>query len=431
MSDLESKKQGWLAFVERALKHGAAVFGDSVVSTRDALFALWTAADRAPGPIRDLYREFDEDKLVREADQLPTKSLFTGLPLAVGSIPECRGLLFALAVRVRYLEAMLHEIASDIPLRSENDCLAKFGTDEAFILLRKPRHRTAKTKQSFRRRGLKVSRVLPRRIDSYRVKLLLPDDPWGRARAASPGDLGFGTGLFKDLRFLVEHDANGFFIEGVKVPDQIETIRSQVIEASRSGCSGVVYPELTISRDSLLEIQNRLGNGDWICELSLIIAGSRHETIDSKRYNVCSILNAYGAEIGQHRKLYQYSEGSKPAESIELGDELQILVLPDAMFAFGICLDFCNTSEDPPYADLDVDYVLVPSCGNDTTMQGHIQRASEYLQKQKTRTLVVQQFYADEAKTNDPLGYVLARVSGEAPRVSEIKSSEIWAIYNI
>src|SRR5206468_1253175 len=111
----------------------------------------------------------------------------------------------------------------------------------------------------------------------------------------------------------------------------------------------------------------------------------------------------------QHRKLFQYSDGSSEAESIQLGEELQILVLPDAIFAFGICLDFCNTSEDPPYADLDVDYVLVPSCGNESTMVGHIKRSAEYMDRQMTRTLVVQQFYADPPPAGAPLGWVLAR----------------------
>lgn len=90
-----------------------------------------------------------------------------------------------------------------------------------------------------------------------------------------------------------------------------------------------------------------------------------------------------------------YSDGEGPHEAIELGNCIPVLVLEQAILAFAICLDFCNLPEDPPYPDLDIDYVIVPSCGGASTMQGHIRRSSVLLAKLKSRTMVVQQYFAD------------------------------------
>ncbi|MBC9880862.1 hypothetical protein G8O24_26400 [Bradyrhizobium sp. INPA01-394B] len=430
MSNIKLLEAQWLADVKQAIAFAELSFGEDVVSTRNALYALWLTVDQSPGSIRDLFRQFKEEDLAKAGGDITAKELFTNLPLAVGSVAERTKLLYALAVRIRALEAALHEISGDEPVRHENQCLARYGEAEAFILLRNPRHRTAATKQSFRRRGLVSSRVFPREIKGYRVKLLLPDDPRGRKRAAARKELSFGAGLFADMTFDVGHDADGFFIRDVSIPDQIATIRGHIAVASSSDCHGIVYPELTITSSTLLEICNGIGTGEWVCDLSLLVAGSRHAEVGQQRFNICSILNGYGEEIAQHRKLLQYSDG-KEVESIQLGDELQILVLPDAIFAFGICLDFCNTSEDPPYADLDVDYVLVPSCGNERTMSGHVRRSAEYMDKQKTRTLVVQQFYSEGATGDLPLGYVLARCDDVTIQVKDLEKRNPWEIYNI
>lgn len=430
MPNIKLLEAQWLSDVKQAVAFAENSFGQDVVSTRNALYALWLTVDQAPGSIRDLFRQFKEEDLAKAGQEITAKELFTNLPLAVGSVAERTKLLYGLAVRIRALEAALHEISGDEPIRHENQCLATYGEAEAFILLRKPRHRVAATKQSFRRRGLVSSRVFPRLIKGYRVRLLLPDDPRGRKRAAARQALSFGAGLFENMKFDVGHDTDGFFIRNVNIPGQLTTIREHLAVASSSECHGIVYPELTITRDTLLEIRNAIGTGEWRCDLSVLVAGSRHEEIDKQRFNICSILSGYGEEIAQHRKLLQYSDGEE-VESIQLGDELQILILPDAIFAFGICLDFCNTSEDPPYADLDVDYVLVPSCGNERTMSGHVRRSAEYMDKQKTRTLVVQQFYSERATGDVPLGYVLARCDDLTIQVKDLEKRDPWEIYNI
>jgi len=252
-----------------------------------------------------------------------------------------------------------------------------------------------------------------------------------RDRAGAQRELSFGAGLFEELEFVLDHDPGGFFVTGIKAKDQLGAIRSDLEMASGSGCDGIVYPELTITGDTLGEIRKKVGAGEWRSDLSFVIAGSRHEMVDKQRFNICSILNGYGGEIGEHRKLFQYTDGTNDAESIELGTELPLLILPDATIAFGICLDYCNISEDPPYADLDVDYVLVPSCGNEKTMEGHVKRSAQYMDVHKTRTLVVQQFFDEKIPKDPPLGYVLCRRDDAALGALDTETRHRWGIYNL
>jgi len=431
MPSAAANERKWLQDVERALDFARMHVGTDVVSTRNALFALWQVVDKAPARVRDIFRRFDESALVQDAVALKTKDLFANVPLAIGTVDQRTKLLYALAIHVRNVEDLLHEAAGEQPIRNERQCLATYENEGAYLLLRNPRHRTAKTKQPFRRRGLRRSRIFPRQIGDYRVKPLFFEDPRARDRAGAQRELSFGAGLFEELEFVLDHDPGGFFVTGIKAKDQLGAIRSDLEMASGSGCDGIVYPELTITGDTLGEIRKKVGAGEWRSDLSFVIAGSRHEMVDKQRFNICSILNGYGGEIGEHRKLFQYTDGTNDAESIELGTELPLLILPDATIAFGICLDYCNISEDPPYADLDVDYVLVPSCGNEKTMEGHVKRSAQYMDVHKTRTLVVQQFFDEKIPKDPPLGYVLCRRDDAALGALDTETRHRWGIYNL
>lgn len=107
---------------------------------------------------------------------------------------------------------------------------------------------------------------------------------------------------------------------------------------------------------------------------------------------------------------------------------MQVLVMEEGLFAFGICLDFCNISERPPYLDLDVDYVLIPSCGNETTMSSHVDRSGELMIKLKARTVVVQQHFPPKPDGTSPLGYVLARLDADRPALETLVTNDPWHI---
>ena len=47
------------------------------------------------------------------------------------------------------------------------------------------------------------------------------------------------------------------------------------------------------------------------------------------------------------------------------------------------------------------DYVVVPSCGEESTMQSHIQRSTEILTRLKCRSLVVQQLHREKPRADE------------------------------
>ncbi|WP_375312822.1 hypothetical protein WHZ77_05960 [Bradyrhizobium sp. A5] len=422
----------WSDEVFRTLS-AAGQIGEGIAGTRNALYGVWRLIDGAPSAVRDLYRAFEEDRLEREAEALPPEDIFTLAPVSAKTRREKENLLFSVAVRLRALEKQLFLLSSGAPARRSASVTAVFENEQAYVLMWGGIHRTAKTGDSFRRRGLSRARLIPKTINGLDVKLEMPDDPRGRERKAGGIGLSMGAGLFEGMRFdFRKVDGDGFIVVDATATGQVETIFAQISDASRRHCAAIVYPELTISSATLQRIETGLSessSGD--CTLSMIVAGSRHAVEgDGRVFNVCTVLNGYGGVIAEHRKLFSFNEGTS-REAIELGSELQVLVLEEAVFAFGICLDFCNLCEDPPYLDLDTDYVVVPSCGEESTMQSHIQRSTEILTKLKCRSLVVQQLHREKPRADDPLGFVLARTDKAVPELSALATKDPWRVYDI
>lgn len=417
----------WLDDVKGALQDVDGI-ADGLTGTRNAVFGLWYLIDNAPKTIRDLYRGFGEEKLQSEAKALAPDVMFATPPSGGRLRRQNEELLWWLAVRLRALEILLYSISDGAPVRRSSDCEAAFRGETAYILMRDPMNRAAKTGDSFRRRGLRHARVIPTTIDNFSVKLVFVEDPRGAQRAARRAPLSSGAGLFKDLEFRFEAVDDGFVVGDAIAPSQLDTIREQIAAATTADCMGVVYPELTVSRPTAFEVSRSIGEGDWDCGLSFLVVGSHHEKTEDGWFNVAAIMDGYGKILEPHRKLFRFNDGEGPHEAIELGTCIPVLVLEQAVVAFGICLDFCNLAEDPPYPDLDVDYVIVPSCGGQSTMNGHIRRSGELIDRLKSRTFVVQQFYADPVQPTDPLGYVLVRRGRPAPALADLERSDPWTI---
>jgi hypothetical protein len=92
-------------------------------------------------------------------------------------------------------------------------------------------------------------------------------------------------------------------------------------------------------------------------------------------------------------------------EDVESGRTLNVLVTDDALIAFGLCRDFCERGTRNPYKELDVDLFLISSCGNPTTMRGHIDTAQTVRDRYRAASFVVQQRYPS---CPGIVGYVLA-----------------------
>ena len=130
----------------------------------------------------------------------------------------------------------------------------------------------------------------------------------------------------------------------------------------------------------------------------------------------------------RYRKRDIFRDPDGRIEAVERGSQHDLLITSSGIFTFGICLDFCNLVGRSPYERLDVDFVLVASCGNDATMGGHIDRSRSLLINRRTRVFIVQQ--SDTDRQDDMIGYIL-NPTGSAKSIvlSETLTGEPWNIY--
>jgi predicted amidohydrolase len=138
-------------------------------------------------------------------------------------------------------------------------------------------------------------------------------------------------------------------------------------DAFASGCRLLVLPELSATEDALDAMQEQLDRlFDDHGEAALVVAGSRHETIDSVRRNRARVLLA-GAPVDIcHDKLTKVRVGGGIED---LGDPAPPLRLyQDGPFrlAVAICKDMLDNNVVELFAALGVTILLVPAMSDKT-----------------------------------------------------------------
>lgn len=134
-----------------------------------------------------------------------------------------------------------------------------------------------------------------------------------------------------------------------------------------SGCRLLVLPELSATEDGLTAIQRLIDDlYDERGEAAIVVAGSRHETVDGVRRNRAHVLLGGTALRLSHDKLTQVRLG----DSIEdLGDPAPPLRLyQDGPFrlAVAICKDMLDSHVVQLFGDLGVTLLLVPAMSDKT-----------------------------------------------------------------
>lgn len=214
-----------------------------------------------------------------------------------------------------------------------------------------------------------------------------------------------GGAIFPGLEIKTRKSRNGFRMQSVEHPNMTGCIRSQ---AENMLCAhAIVWPELTIDDDALATLTEHLAALSFAQESvpNVIIAGSWHRKVNGRIRNSAPILTGYGEEKGQHSKMVRFADDANRFEDIEGGDEIVVLVCDRFLASVAICKDYCNLGEAPPWLDLDVDFLLVPSMGKTTTMDGHVNRAKADRITHGLRAFVVQQGLA--SKEDDAKGFIL------------------------
>lgn len=422
------------------------------------IFALWRQLARAPGPIRHLYAQLPETDVRAAADAADRGRGEADLGLAAADLASDKAIVLAIAARLRALEDLVASFdQGEGPVDPNEDWRISLADDEAFFVplprsawrVDPPKERPAGTEgnsvaveggeadptprpdlRPFDQRGLLKVRIIPAVVDGAIVRLHLPEDP-GRGPALGR----FGAALFPDLGFEEVTGPGRFRITGVTGPNLPDHIHAACRAAHAADYRAVIFPELTIDptgRDYLEELlQEKPWNDDAATRTvhtpAVVVAGSWHDPVVGGFANVATVFDGHGEVLLRHHKRFAYKDPSDRFEDIVPGEHFEVLVLPDGLHAFSICLDFCQRWFDTAYGDLDVDFVLVPSCGDDRTMESHVETATDLHRRRRARAFVVQQAYP---KRDDGFGFVLppdGAPKGKSP--SDLLKRDPWSVF--
>ena len=227
---------------------------------------------------------------------------------------------------------------------------------------------------------------------------------WDLRKSLAAARMPFAAGGFLDGILPDWSERSPYHCRQLTNPDgRWRSVRKLVEVARKRGTTLVVLPELTI------DPQVRAHLRDWLREqlpssgFGLLVAGSFHEArtgdgaVGGQGHNIARILDGYGDEVLQHKKLRPMRTTAGEAvldEDIEAGSYVRLLDAPFGLVGTAICLDFCEIG-DAPVAELwqalGPALMLVPSMGNDGTNHAHRERAKPLALQHGTATLVASQ----------------------------------------
>jgi len=203
-----------------------------------------------------------------------------------------------------------------------------------------------------------------------------------------------------------ELSAAGRFRCGAVLPAQtrVRSILHSLERAAEAGALVVVLPELTVDLAARAEARRWLGtHSDH--SLEMVVAGSFHEETPDGWYNTAEMWDRFGERILVHRKLRPFGAADGLAEDVNTGNHVTVLVTPIGSFAVLICKDFLDDHESVAtlLQEVPVDWVLVPSYGDEKTSARHKARAQSIARVSPGASCVVAHQRNVEASPGDEL----------------------------
>ncbi|WIW50097.1 hypothetical protein ML401_36930 (plasmid) [Bradyrhizobium sp. 62B] len=359
---------------------------------RKALIELDSLFRRAPPSVHKTYRNLSERRLEESARNFGN-SIGEGRILWSLSEETPEQVAVLLGGLIRAVDRVLLERRSQWPISPKEWRLEALGC--WFI----PRQgvsagRPARRSQAYSKRGMLFHRILPTFIDDYPVEVV--DSRTLHSAAQDPTKWKMGACLFEAVKLKAEFaTADGdkrFTVRGMDAASAEDAVSVQLAGAFQENCIAIVWPELTVPpelRDRIIKLIRERDVADPLAPPEIVIPGTWHEAAGRGTVNRARIYDGYGGELLVYDKIAPYADDEWGIENIVAGERICVLATEGGLIGVAICLDFCDVCSTP-FSDLDVDVMLVPSMGNDRTMQGHQTTASQVEVKFGTRSFVVQ-----------------------------------------
>lgn len=274
----------------------------------------------------------------------------------------------------------------------------RYPAEGAFVIPCRERRlgQSGRDRQGYERRGLLQHRILPLTCGGYKVRL------WGGGAVAAKATVGMpsfrgGAALFEDLDIKVDGVPGSLFtVSAVEAPDKAGCIERALMAAHTEGCSAVIWPELTMSPADRKTVSKWLENRLFKdvpedAALDFVVAGTWHQRVRGKMRNRGIVFDKNGDLLLPFDKMIAYHNPKWGTEDITPSSTVEILILEDLLIGFGICRDFAETQPRNPFLGLDIDLAVIPSLGNQRTVEAHAIVAQLLESRFTTQTFVVQQ----------------------------------------
>lgn len=400
----------------------------SALSSQDLILALSELWRLVFEPTRDLavsFRDLDETELSKASafyhdllhdGHIAWQASGTWRQTALAVAGQLRALDAELATRPRFAQ----------PPASSSQLLCR--ETDIFVIPRarpKPGGRRPGPGNGLLRRATPHHRLIPRVIDGkFEVEL-----HWTQhfAFGSVPRDEGrVGAALFPGLAVKWDEREDGHVAVEAPCSDEATALAAQLDGAFADGFLAVAWPELSMPPDRLDRLKGglaaRAAKAPALVGPVLVAAGSWHEEEDGVVRNVMRLLDKTGRERLRFDKITTFVGGGVREGNLAAA-RIPVLLNNDALITFAVCSDFCDLDLDPPYLQMDVDLIVVPSLGNANALKGHEGNAQRMAVRTGASTFVVQQH---ESK-KEPLGWVFPKRDG-APSLEE---QEAWSTRSI
>jgi hypothetical protein len=336
--------------------------------------------------------------------------------------------LKALATLVRTFDADLAQFYFERPQRSEP------VPGYPCWVIPCPRDHRAQNGKPAERRALKEHAIIPVKVGAWEVELILHPRLVAYSQPHFPKSWLHGAAVFQDLKVMVQElGPDEFLISGVECDEQMEQMLAQHSEALAAGCNVLIWPELTVPHSLASRLRGYLTQNALAVreKIDLILPGSWHVRDGTGRMrNRAFVYGGRGEALTAYDKRMKYGFGERGAqrfEAIEPGSRIPVIAFEDRLVAIGVCLDFCYDCDNSAYRALDVDLVLVPSMGPQSTVEAHLRHARELQSKHETNVMVVQQvpvLVGREAAPGAPRAYSF--VTPPPPAADSLPQTETW-----
>ncbi|MEJ0050162.1 MAG: hypothetical protein WDN02_02915 [Methylovirgula sp.] len=385
----------------------------------------------SPGSVKKAYRAMADKRIVIQ-EKVCEKAISEGHVL--WSLPgeEPEDIAALLGGLIRAIDATLGQYRSHWPSDSTRWLVDDLGW---YVIPRDgpSRSRAAAQGQPYEKRGMLFHRMIPKKINGYSVEIFS-----SRSRHMSKHEAEswrVGACLFGAIELRPDiFEARGekrFVILDAQCATAASVVNTQIENALNEQCVALVWPELTVPPALLKRLRTLLSDRDVEDARSppeVVVAGSWHENIDGRTVNRSRIFDGYGVERFAYDKIEPYADGDWGREDIVPGTRVCVLATEAALIGFAICLDFCDVNSNP-FTELDIDLILVPSMGNDRTIEGHRNTAAAVEVRFGTRTFVVQHNLSTDFE-DGRLGVVIPmpKRPGNAS-TKDLGQNAIWKAY--